>query len=77
MDAARRGDGTKIIDSLSDPAFKGMEKWDYKLKPMEGRNSVVHDIRDPATGVLADFKFKKRSTDTDGRYESVLEAGKR
>lgn len=77
MDAARRGEGTKIIDSLSDPAFKWMEKWDYKLKPTEGRNSVVHYIRDPATGVLADFKFKKRSTDTGGRYESMLEDGKR
>jgi hypothetical protein len=77
MDAARRGEGTKIIDSLSDPAFKGMEKWEYKLKSTEGRDSVVHDNRDPATGELTDFKFKRRSTDTGGRYESVLEAGKR
>lgn len=76
-DARRTQPGTKSIDSLSDPTFKGMEKWEYKLKSTEGRDSVVHYVRDPATEDLTDFKFKKRSTDTGGRYESVLEAGKR
>lgn len=53
----------KIIDNLSDPRFKGMEKWEYKVKSAEGKDSVVHYVRDPKTGKLMDFKFKKHSTD--------------
>jgi filamentous hemagglutinin len=63
LDAARSGAGTKIIDNLGDPEFKGMEKWEYKVKSAEGRDSVVHYVRDPNTGELMDFKFKKQSTD--------------
>ena len=58
LDAARRGEGILIRDKLGDPIFRGMEKWRYKV---EGGNSVVHYVRDPKTGALMDFKFKKHS----------------
>ena len=63
LDAAKQGQGTKIIDNLGDPNFKGMEKWEYKVKSADGRDTVVHYVRDPRTGELMDFKFKKHSTD--------------
>lgn len=62
LEAAQKGAGTKIIDNLGDPRFKGMEKWEYKVKSANGADSVVHYVRDPATGQLMDFKFKKHST---------------
>lgn len=54
---AQAGMGRKIIDNLSDPRFKGMEKWHYSFGP-KGSKSVVHYVRDPKTGRLMDFKFK-------------------
>ncbi len=65
LDASKEGvpEATKIIDNLNDPNFKGMEKWEYKIKSAEGKDSVVHYVRDPKTGKLVDFKFKKHSTD--------------
>jgi len=65
LDAAKEGvpEAKKLIDNLSDPRFKGMEKWEYKVKSAEGKDSVVHYVRDPKTGKLMDFKFKKHSTD--------------
>lgn len=71
MDAAKAGKGQKIIDNLGDPKFKGMEKWEYKVKSANGRDSVVHYVRDPKTGKLMDFKFKKHSTDTPGIWETT------
>jgi RHS repeat-associated protein len=62
MDAAKNGAGQKIIDNLGDPQFKGWEKWEYKVKSNEGYDSVVHYVRDPATGKTADFKFTKHSS---------------
>lgn len=50
-----------IIESLNDPKFRGMEKWQYKTKSADGKDSVVHYVRDPKTGKLYDFKFKKHS----------------
>lgn len=50
--------GTRIIESLNDPAFKGMEKWSYSVKSENGLRSEVHYVRDPKTGRLMDFKFK-------------------
>jgi hypothetical protein len=64
LDAAQKGAGRKIIDNLGDPKFKGMEKWEYKVKSANGQDSVVHYVRDPNTGKLMDFKFTKHSTDT-------------
>lgn len=61
LDAAKRGAGEKIIDNLGDPRFKGMEKWQYKVKSKSGKDSVVHYVRDPKTGNLMDFKFTKHS----------------
>ncbi|WP_423174584.1 hypothetical protein [Stenotrophomonas maltophilia] len=61
--AAKRGEGFRIIPSLSDGKYKGMEKFQLKTKSNEGRDSVVHYVRDPKTGNLMDFKFKKRSID--------------
>ncbi len=64
LEAAKKGIGRKIIDKLGDPKFKGMEKWEYKVKSANGQDSVVHYVRDPKTGKLMDFKFKKHSIDT-------------
>jgi filamentous hemagglutinin len=66
LEAAQKGAGRKIIDNLGDDQFKGMEKWEYKVKSADGLDSVVHYVRDPKTGKLMDFKFKKHSTDAPG-----------
>ena len=58
LDAAKQGKGVKIIDSLGDPKFKGMEKWSYTKKSAAGLRSEVHYVRNPKTGELMDFKFK-------------------
>jgi hypothetical protein len=58
LEAAKEGAGIKIIKSLDDPKFKGMEKWSYTTKSSEGVISEVHYVRDPKTGRLMDFKFK-------------------
>ena len=63
LDAAKQGKGKLIIKDLNDPKYKGMEKWEYKVKSETGKDSVVHYVRDPKTGELMDFKFKKHSTD--------------
>jgi hypothetical protein len=75
LDAAKQGKGVKIIDSLGDSEFKGMEKWEFKVKSAEGRGSVVHYVRDPKTGKLMDFKFTNRSSDKLGRYERERDGG--
>lgn len=61
--AAQEGQGNVIIKSLNDPKFKGMEKIEFKVKSANGNDSVIHYVRDPQTGKLMDFKFKKHSTD--------------
>jgi RHS repeat-associated protein len=61
LDAAKQGKGRKIIDSLGDPKFKGMEKWSYNEKSAAGVRCEVHYVRDPKTGDLMDFKFKHRT----------------
>jgi hypothetical protein len=58
LDAAKQGNGLKIIDNLGDPAFKGMEKWSYGETSANGLRSEVHYVLDPNTGQLMDFKFK-------------------
>ncbi len=63
MDAAKKGAGDMIMINLKDPRFKGMEKFEYKVKSDTGKDSVIHYVRDPKTGKLMDFKFKKRSVD--------------
>jgi hypothetical protein len=63
LDAAKQGEGKVIIKNLGDPRYKGMEKIEYKVKSANGRDSVVHYVRDPKTGKLMDFKFKKHSGD--------------
>ncbi len=73
LGAARKGAGRKIIDNLGDPAFKGMEKWEYKVKSADGRDSVVHYVRDPKTRKLMDFKFTKHSTDEPGIWVTTPE----
>jgi RHS repeat-associated protein len=62
LNASKQGAGRIIIQNLNDPAFKGMEKWEYKVKSTNGQDSVVHYVRDPSNGELMDFKFKKHST---------------
>lgn len=61
FNAAQKGAGNPIIKSLNDPRYKGMEKWEYRVKSSQGKDSVVHYVRDPQTGKLMDFKFKKHS----------------
>ncbi|WP_010299825.1 hypothetical protein [Candidatus Odyssella thessalonicensis] len=63
LDAAKRGEGRRIIKGLNDPRYKGMDKMEYKVKSGNGKDTVVHYVRDPKTGRIMDFKFKKRSVD--------------
>jgi RHS repeat-associated protein len=63
LQAAKEGRGVVIIENLNDPAFKGMDKIELKIKSKNGNDSVVHYVRNPQTGELMDFKFKKHSTD--------------
>jgi len=51
------------MENLSDPMFKGMEKYEFKVKSQQGRDSVIHYVRNPETGEILDFKFKKRTID--------------
>lgn len=63
FDAAKKGAGGEIMKNtkLGDSRFSGMEKWEYREKSNAGLDSVVHYVRDPATGNLMDFKFKKNA----------------
>ena len=63
LEAAKRGEGDIVMANLTDPNFLGMDKMRLKCKSDLGKDSVVHYVRDPKTGELMDFKFKKRSTD--------------
>lgn len=63
LQAAKEEQGTAILSNLKDPQFKGMEKIELKVKSINGQDSVVHYVRDPATGQLMGFKFKKHSVD--------------
>jgi hypothetical protein len=44
--------------------FKGMEKWHLRETSKGGKDTVVHYVRNPKTGELTDFKFKKNSDDS-------------
>ncbi len=63
LEAAKRGEGRRIMGELGDVRFKDMEKFQLKVKSQAGRDTVVHYVRNPKTGELLDFKFKKRSID--------------
>ena len=58
MDEAMGGAGKKVMSGLNDPKFKGMEKWQHVHRNPDGTITVIHYVRDPATGNLLDFKFK-------------------
>lgn len=58
LEAAQKGAGKKVPIELSDPRFKGMEKFGYVEKSAAGMTSEVHYVRNPTTGELLDFKFK-------------------
>lgn len=75
LEAAQNGAGRRIIKNLEDTKFKGMEKFQYKVKSIDGKDSVVHYVKDNKTGDLMDFKFKKRSTDSLGSYEKNTNGG--
>ena len=62
LQAAKQGAGKLIIQDLGDARFRGMEKWQYVLTSKEGRDTVIHYVRDPRTGRLLDFKFVKHAT---------------
>ena len=59
MDAAKKGAGKPIerLSKLSDPRFKGMQKWQYHVKSASGKSATIHYVKDPATGKMYDFKF--------------------
>ncbi|SMN17593.1 hypothetical protein CRYPA_893 [uncultured Candidatus Thioglobus sp.] len=63
LEAAKKGAGERIMKDipLKDPRFKEMYKMEYKVKSQQGKDSVIHYIRDPKTGKNFDFKFKKHS----------------
>lgn len=61
LDAAKNGAGEKLPIELNDPRYKGMEKWEYKVKSADDKDSVIHYVKNPKTGKLMDFKFKKHS----------------
>ena len=63
LKAAKKGKGEVIIEDLKDSRFRGMEKMEFKVKSANGNDSVVHYVRDPKSGELMDFKFKKHSTE--------------
>ncbi|WP_347815000.1 RHS repeat domain-containing protein [Leptospira noguchii] len=67
LDASKKGAGKNILNNLDDPKYKGMEKWEYKTKSKNGKDSVVHYVKDPKTNELMDFKFKKHSTEKSGK----------
>jgi len=73
MGAAKKGAGTKIMDNMKNERYKGWEKWEYKVKSADGRDSVVHYVRNPQTGKTADFKFKARTSDSTGNYAKKTE----
>ncbi|MDR9754992.1 RHS repeat-associated core domain-containing protein [Pseudomonas sp. SZMC_28357] len=62
LNSAKAGEGDVIIKNLNDPLYQGMEKLELKIKSQNGRDSVVHYVRNPKTGERMDFKFKKHST---------------
>jgi RHS repeat-associated protein len=57
MDEAKGGAGEVIMRNLKDPRFKGMEKLQHMHVHPDGTKTVIHYVRDPATGKLLDFKF--------------------
>ncbi|MCB1114587.1 MAG: hypothetical protein KDK62_07515 [Chlamydiia bacterium] len=63
LEAAQNGakDVDVIIEELSDPRFRGMEKVKYETISECGAKSKVHFVRDPKTGERFDFKFKRHS----------------
>jgi hypothetical protein len=62
LESAKADKGIVIIAELDDPNYYKMEKMELKVKSRNGNDAVVHYVRDPSTGKLMDFKFKKHST---------------
>ncbi|SMN17561.1 hypothetical protein CRYPA_510 [uncultured Candidatus Thioglobus sp.] len=62
LNAAKKGEGEPIKKGLGDPRYKGMVKLQHKIKSKNGKDSVVHYVKDLKTGKLMDFKFTKHST---------------
>jgi hypothetical protein len=58
LQEARGGAGQKIIDSLGDPRYKEMEKWQHVHTNPDNSKTVIHYVVDPKTGASTDFKFK-------------------
>ncbi|WP_202800815.1 hypothetical protein, partial [Pseudomonas psychrophila] len=63
LKAAYLGEGEEIIANLSDPRYSGMYKMELKTTSKNGKHSLVHYVKDPQTGELMDFKFKRHSND--------------
>ena len=76
LESAMEGNGITIIKNLGNPEFKGMDKMELKVKSANGRDSVVHYVKNPKTGELMDFKFKKHSTDGLSAVERIPDVRK-
>ncbi|MBK7708709.1 MAG: RHS domain-containing protein [Acidobacteria bacterium] len=61
LEAAKTQCWPEDHQELGDWRYRGLEKWEYKVKSASGNDSVVHYVRNPRTGQLMDFKFKKHS----------------
>ncbi len=68
LDLAKQGKGKLEISNLGDYRYKGWEKWHFTLESKYGVKSTVHYVRDPKTGRLMDFKFKKFSHEKKGNF---------
>jgi hypothetical protein len=65
LEEAMRDGGERIMKNrqLSDRRYLGMHKMELVIKSNGERKTVIHYIKDPKTGRLMDFKFKKHSVD--------------
>lgn len=61
--AAQKDEWLIIIKGLNDPKYQGMYKMELKIKSKNGNDSVVHYVKNPETGEIMGFKFKKHSTE--------------
>ena len=57
MDAAKKGQGTKVPITLGDKRYIGMDKMQLVIESDSGITTTVHYIWDPKTGNTYQFKI--------------------
>ena len=50
--------------NMGDPKFKRWDKYWYKIKSNEDFDSVIQYVKHSKTGQVANFKFKKKTSDS-------------